>query len=41
LAIGAAAAHCLARAIARAVFHAAPAAGDLLPCWSGQCPGPT
>lgn len=41
LAIGVAAAHCLARAVARAVFHAAPAVGDLLPCWSGQCPGPT
>jgi D-aminopeptidase len=39
--LGLAAAHCLARAIARAVFHAAPAAGDLLPCWSGGCPGPT
>jgi D-aminopeptidase len=33
-AIGVAAAHCLARAIARAVFHASPSAGDLLPCWS-------
>jgi L-aminopeptidase/D-esterase-like protein len=32
--IGTAAAHCLARAIARAVFHAAPAPGDLIPCWS-------
>jgi D-aminopeptidase len=32
--IGTAAAHCLARAIARAVFHATPAPGDLLPCWS-------
>ena len=31
--IGAAAAHCLARAIARAVFHASPAPGDRLPCW--------
>lgn len=26
---------CLSRAIARAVFLASPAAGDLLPCWSG------
>lgn len=34
-AIGAAAAHCLARAIARAVFHATPAPGDPLPCWGG------
>lgn len=32
--IGTAAAHCLARAIARAVFAASPAPGDLLPCWS-------
>jgi D-aminopeptidase len=39
--IGAAAAHCLARAIARAVFHASPAPGDLLPCWIDGCPGPT
>lgn len=31
--IGSAAAHCLARAIARAVFAATPAPGDLLPCW--------
>ncbi|KIC19967.1 P1 family peptidase [Leisingera sp. ANG-Vp] len=29
-----AAALCLARAIARAVFHARPESGDLLPCWS-------
>lgn len=29
-----AAALCLSRAIARAVFHARPAPGDLLPCWS-------
>ncbi len=27
------AAHCVARAIARAVFHATPAPGDLLRCW--------
>ncbi|MGL6210596.1 MAG: P1 family peptidase [Paracoccaceae bacterium] len=31
--IGVAAAHCLTRAIARAVFHATPAPGDRLPCW--------
>ncbi|WP_027236099.1 P1 family peptidase [Leisingera caerulea] len=29
-----AAALCLSRAIARAVFHARPEPGDLLPCWS-------
>lgn len=33
--IGTAAALCLARAIARAVFHATPAEGDPLPCWRG------
>jgi L-aminopeptidase/D-esterase-like protein len=33
--IGTAAAICLARAIARAVFHASPAPGDRLPCWRG------
>ncbi|MCG7521120.1 P1 family peptidase [Ruegeria sp. Ofav3-42] len=27
---------CLARAIARAVYLASPAMGDLLPCWSGS-----
>lgn len=32
--IGHAASLCLARAIARAVFAATPAEGDLLPCWS-------
>lgn len=32
--IGHAAALCLTRAIARAVYHATPAPGDLLPCWS-------
>lgn len=32
--IGHAASLCLSRAIARAVFHATPAPGDLLPCWS-------
>jgi len=32
--IGHAASLCLARAIARAVYHATPASGDLLPCWS-------
>ncbi len=34
--IGHAASLCLARAIARAVYAARPAAGDLLPCWSTQ-----
>jgi D-aminopeptidase len=33
LAIGHAAGLCLARAIARAVFEARPAAGDLMPSW--------
>lgn len=33
--IGTAAAHCLARAIARAVYAATPSPGDALPCWSG------
>jgi L-aminopeptidase/D-esterase-like protein len=32
--IGHAAALCLSRAIARAVYEATPADGDLLPCWS-------
>lgn len=32
--LGHAASLCLARAIARAVYLASPAAGDLLPCWS-------
>ena len=32
--IGHAAALCLARAIARAVYHARPEPGDILPCWS-------
>ena len=32
--IGHAAAICLSRAIARAVHHATPAPGDILPCWS-------
>jgi len=32
--IGHAASLCLSRAIARAVYHATPAEGDLLPCWS-------
>ncbi len=31
--IGTAAGHCLARAIARAIYAATPAPGDLLPCW--------
>lgn len=34
--IGAAAAHCVARSIARAVFLATPAPGDLLPTWAAQ-----
>lgn len=34
--IGHAASLCLARAIARGVYAARPAAGDLLPCWSTQ-----
>ncbi|KAE9632284.1 P1 family peptidase [Parasedimentitalea maritima] len=34
--IGHAAAVCLSRAIARAVFHAEPAPGDLLPCWKNS-----
>ena len=33
LRLGHAAACCLARAIARAVYHAAPAPGDVQPCW--------
>lgn len=33
LALGHLAAACLARAIARAIFHASPAEGDLLPTW--------
>lgn len=32
--IGHAAALCLSRAIARAVYHARPEKGDILPCWS-------
>ncbi len=32
--IGHAAGICVARAIARAAFHARPAPGDLLPCWA-------
>jgi len=36
LAIGHAAAITLARAIARGIYHATPAPGDLLPCWSQQ-----
>src|SRR6056297_470557 len=34
LALGHAAATCMARAIARAVYAATPAPGDTLPCWS-------
>lgn len=36
--IGAAAANCLSRAIARGIYEANPAKGDLLPCWSGTNP---
>ncbi|MBJ3762329.1 P1 family peptidase [Maribius pontilimi] len=36
LLLGHAAAACLARAIARAVFHATPAHGDAAPCWSDR-----
>ena len=38
LAIGHAAAITLARAIARGIYHATPAPGDLLSCWSQQPP---
>ncbi|MCV6585829.1 MAG: P1 family peptidase [Marinibacterium sp.] len=34
--LGHAAALCLSRAIARAIYHATPAPGDLLPCWSEE-----
>ncbi|MHC0053507.1 P1 family peptidase [Actibacterium sp. D379-3] len=34
--LGHAAAVCLARAIARGVYHASPAPGDTLPCWAGK-----
>ncbi|WP_373051127.1 P1 family peptidase [Thalassovita aquimarina] len=34
--LGHAAATCMARAIARAVFHASPATGDMQPCWSDK-----
>ncbi|MGY9050541.1 MAG: P1 family peptidase, partial [Rhodobacterales bacterium] len=36
--LGHAAATCLARAIARAVFHATPAAQDTVPTYSQRCP---
>ena len=36
LKIGHAAAQCVARAIARAVYKARPTSGDILPCWSEQ-----
>ena len=36
LMVGHAAALCLTRAIARAVFHATPAKDDILPCWGTQ-----
>lgn len=34
--LGAAAATCLARAIARGIYEAIPAKDDLLPCWQGE-----
>lgn len=34
--IGHAAAICLSRAIARAVYHATPEPGDVLPCWGAE-----
>lgn len=34
--IGAAAAHCMARAIARAIYSANPAPDDILPCWKSM-----
>lgn len=34
--IGAAAAHCMSRAIARGVYAATPTAEDLVPCWSAD-----
>ncbi|PVA09643.1 peptidase T4 [Pelagivirga sediminicola] len=39
LLLGHAAANCLARAIARAVYLARPAPGDTLPSWSARFPG--
>ena len=39
LLIGHAAALCMARAIARAVFHATAAPGDVLPVWSRMARG--
>ena len=36
LRLGHAAALCLSRAIARGVYHARPAAGDVMPCWSDK-----
>lgn len=36
LELGHAAALCLSRAVARAVYHASPAPGDLLPCWQSR-----
>ncbi|MBN2906573.1 MAG: P1 family peptidase [Rhodobacteraceae bacterium] len=36
LRLGHAAAVCLARAIARGIYHATPAAGDLRPCWQAR-----
>ena len=37
--IGHAAALCLTRAIARAIYEASPKAGDILPCWRSQSNG--
>ena len=37
--LGYAAAHCLARAVSRAVYCASPAAGDVLPAWSQKWAG--
>jgi D-aminopeptidase len=34
--LGHAAALCLSRAIARGVYHARPAPGDVMPCWSDK-----
>ena len=37
--LGHAAATCLSRAVARAVFHASPALGDPVPCWHSRFAG--
>ena len=36
LKIGHAAAQCVARAVARAVYHARPSTNDSVPCWSNN-----